>query len=187
MIVALTGTDRHQASDLAQQLAQLRASAGSKVLLLSKQHGAAQVDLRQPYDDVVIDMADHVYSEEALAAAGVIVVLIQPDELERQDHGALLGRIQHAQEANPQAQVLVAVGRTAQALTPHEVGCVLVFVAQIASARLVDTLVLGAGGAYRSRHGAPELDQHKRASALCATELRHLYRQVFQPALSTVD
>lgn len=187
MIVALTGTDRHQASDLAQQLAQLRASAGSKVLLLSKQHGAAQVDLRQPYDDVVIDMAAHVYSEEALAAAGVIVVLIQPDELERQDHGALLGRIQHAQEANPQAQVLVAVGRTAQALTPHEVGGVLVFVAQIASARLVDTLVLGAGGAYRGRHSALELDEHKRASALCASGLRHLYRQVFQPALSTVD
>ncbi|WGG51178.1 hypothetical protein [Rugamonas sp. DEMB1] len=183
MIVALTGmTDNPAASDLAQQLALLRASAGSKVLLLTQQHGPAQVDLRQPYDDVVIDTAGNCDSEAVLAAAGVIVVLIQPDELEMHDHGALLLRVRHAQEANPQAQVLVAVGHAAQALTPHEVGCVLVFVAQIASARLVDTLVLGAGGAYGTRHSALEMDDFKWENALCATEVRHLYRQVFQPA-----
>nr|WP_233410523.1 hypothetical protein [Rugamonas sp. CCM 8940] len=176
-------SDDPAASDLAEQLALLRASAGSKVLLLSRQHGPAQADLRQSYDDVVIDTAGNVDGEAVLAAAGVIVVLIQPAELETHDHGALLARVRHAQEANPQAQVLVAIGHTAQALTPHEVGCVLVFVAQIASARLVDTLVLGAGGAYRTRHSTLELDDFKCENALCASEVRHLYRQVFQPAL----
>jgi hypothetical protein len=61
----------------------------------------------------------------------------------------------------------VALRGPRAAWTPHEVGCVLVFVAQIAPARLVDTLMLDCdGGTYRPCRGSNE-------------GLRHLYRQVF--------
>ena len=184
MIVALTGMDDEAASDLAQELALLRASAGGKVLLVSPAQTAQAcglLDPRSSYDDVVIGAGSGT-SALTLAAAGVIVVLIRPAELEARGHDTLLERIHRARAVNPHMQVLVSVAHAKQALSPHEVGCVLVFVAQISSARLADTLVLDDSGAYHTRHSEMELDAYKTTDSLCAPEVRHLYRQVFNAA-----
>lgn len=181
MIVALDSIDeRAGAAALAQALAALRAKSGNKVLLATHSdvmRGAAL------YDDVVVDTcgASAADSAAVLAAAGVIVVLIRPSELETARHAALLARICIARAANPRAQVLVMVSDTQQALSPHDAGCVLVFVARIASARLADTLVLDDSGAvYRPGHREPDAQIDK--LALSAPEVRHLYGQVFYGA-----
>lgn len=181
MIVALTGMDDAAASDLAQKLALLRTAAGGKVLLVSPAQ-AAEPQPPHGYDDVVIDTGDNGGSAQALAMAGVIVVLIRPCDLEAHRHRALLERIKRASEINPQARVLVSVAREDHDLSPHEVGCILVFVAQISSARLADMLVLDERGSYHTRHSELEPAGARHGDALCAPEVRNLYRQVFQAA-----
>jgi hypothetical protein len=172
MIVALASTDDSSAAGLASTLAALRTSSGSKVLLVKRgeAQGPAQFMLDRAYDDVVIDASgdDSGAAGAALAAAGVIIALIPRAEMEARDAGALLRRIKAALDANPRAEVLVAIGDANKTLSAHEVGNILVFVAQLASARLADTLVLDDSGAYHPRHGA--------------TGVRHLYSQVFRAA-----
>ena len=179
MIVALTGMDDAAASDLAQKLALLRTAAGGKVRLVSPDQ-VAGLQPRPFYDDVVINTGDNSGSAHALAMASVIVVLINPRDLEAHRHRALLERIKHASEINPQARVLVSVAREDHDLSPHAVGCILVFVAQISSARLADMLVLDEHGSYHSRHSEFEPAGINHGDALCAPEVRNLYRQVFQ-------
>jgi hypothetical protein len=185
MIIALTGMEGNGAvSDLAEQLAMLRCSAGSKVLLVSDPRAEGMAPNAAHYDDIVIDASGCGAGADAAAldGAGVIVALIRPAELEQRNHTALQQRLRQAQAANPGARVLVAVGHSSAPLSPHQVGCILVFVAQIASARLADTLVLDEHGAYHPRHSELELDAYKTEDALCAPEVRHLYRQVFRGA-----
>ena len=171
MIVALAATDGNAAAmNLAQDLADLRTVAGNKVLLVSRQCTPCRADARKRYDDVVIDVSGALHGDDAalaLAAAGVIVVLVDPAELGAQRLSALLTRIKQAQRTNPGAAVLVTVAHGRQALSAYQAGCILVFVAQIPSARLSDTLVLDETGGYRHAHGAPD-------------EVRGLYRQVFE-------
>jgi len=176
MIIALTGTDDHAASDLAQQLALLRTAAGASVLLMSSAH-AQRMRRSLRYDDIVICTAN---GAMALSMAGVIVVLVRPADLQDQQQSELLARIRHAVDLNPHARVLVSVAHGARELSPQEVGKVLVFVAQMKSARLADRLVLDESGAYHTRHSvlAHEDDQEM----LCAPEVRYLYRQVFHGA-----
>jgi len=168
MIVALASNGNNgAAASLAQALAALRASSGNKVLFVKQDQRQPQLTSDLAYDDVVIDASSgDGDGGAALAVAGVIVVLIHPAELEAQHDAALLQRIKTAIDANPRAEVLVAVSHGEQALSAHEVGNILVFVAQLSSARLADTLVLDENGAYHPRHGA--------------TEVRHLYGQVFR-------
>jgi hypothetical protein len=169
MILALAAGDCDAASELAQDLADLRATTGRKVLLVSHQHAPARDDLHHGYEDIVFDLsaAPPTDGDLVLKAAGVILVLVDPAELAAPCMAQLAARIRQGLAANPGAEVLVALRGPRAAWTPHEVGCVLVFVAQIAPARLVDTLMLDCdGGTYRPCHGSNE-------------GLRHLYRQVF--------
>lgn len=179
MIIALTGTDDQAASDLAEQLALLRTAAGGRVLLLTTPH-APGARRRQPYDDIVINASDASEGNGALALslAGVIVVLVRPGDLQGRQQSALRARIRQAIELNPGARVLVAVAHGARELSPQEVGNILIFVAQIESARLADRLVLDENGRYHTRHSvlASGLEDEE---AVCAPEVRHLYRQVF--------
>jgi hypothetical protein len=181
MIVALTGMeDNPGVSDLAEDLAMLRVAAGSKVLLVSPNPGAYDPQL---YDDLVIDASDR-GTDAALARAAVIVALVRPEELEQRNHAALLERVRRAQDTNPRARVLVTVAHGSQALSAHQTGCLLVFVAQLPGARLADTLVLDDHGAYHSHHSELELDSRKTAYVLCAPEVRHLYSEVFRRSAS---
>jgi hypothetical protein len=177
MIVALTGNDNNGAvADLAEELALLRVAAGNRVLLVCPEPCAYDPQL---YDDLVIDASHNTTRDAAsLADAAVIVALLRHEDLEHRDHAALLARLRAASEANPGARVLVAVTHGRQPLTPHQTGCLLVFVAQLPGARLADTLVLD-HDTYHSYHSALEADAYKTANVLCAPEVRHLYRQVF--------
>jgi len=181
MIVALTGTDDDAASDLAQQLALLRTAAGGRVLLMSSPQ-APRTRRRQPYDDIVINAGhtDGGTGSMALAMAGVIVVLVRPCDLEAGGQEALLSRVRHAIEINPGARVLVSVANETRQLSPQAVGSILVFVAQISSARLADMLVLDDSGLYHTRHSVLARASQDDGDAMCAPEVRHLYRQVFQ-------
>ncbi|MDR7050345.1 hypothetical protein J2X54_002826 [Duganella sp. 3397] len=180
MIVALTGNNEHDGnhavSDLAEELALLRVAAGNRVLLVCPEPCAYDPQL---YDDLVID-ASHNQARDAasLAGAAVIVALLRRADLEHQDHAALLARLREASAANPGARLLVTVAHGSEPLTPHQTGCLLVFVAQLPGARLADTLVLD-HDTYHSHHSAFEADAYKTANVLCAPEVRHLYRQVF--------
>ena len=180
MIVALTGNNEHDGnhavSDLAEELALLRVAAGNRVLLVCPEPCAYDPQL---YDDLVID-ASHNQARDAasLAGAAVIVALLRRADLEHQDHAALLARLREASAANPGARLLVTVAHSSEPLTPHQTGCLLVFVAQLPGARLADTLVLD-HDTYHSHHSAFEADAYKTANVLCAPEVRHLYRQVF--------
>lgn len=177
MIVALTGNDNNDSvADLAEELALLRVAAGNRVLLVCPEPCAYDPQL---YDDLVID-ASHDTARDAasLAGAAVIVALLRHEDLEHRDHAALLARLRAASAANPGARMLVAVTHGRQPLTPHQTGCLLVFVAQLPGARLADTLVLDRD-TYHSYHSALEADAYKTANVLCAPEVRHLYRQVF--------
>jgi hypothetical protein len=178
MIVALTGMESNGAvADLAEDLAMLRVAAGKRVLLVSPNPGPYDPQL---FDDLVID-ASQSSEQRALARAAVIVVLMRPQELEQGSHQQLLARLRAAQEANPAAQMLVTVAHGRRPLSPHQAGCVLVFVAQLPHARLADTLVLDDGGdSYHSHHSELELDAYKADCKLCAPEVRHLYSQIFQ-------
>ena len=200
MIVALTGMDGNATvSDLAEDLAMLRVAAGSRVLLVSPNPGAYDPQL---YDDLVIDAsqrdADAINAparstetaahpaadagaDAALARAAVIVALVRPADIEQGDHAGFLARLRRARHANPGARVLVTVAHGSRPLTPHQTGCLLVFVAQIPGARLADTLELDQRGAtYHSHHSELELDCRKTAYVLCAPEVRHLYSEVFR-------
>lgn len=180
MIVALTGNNEHDGnhavSDLAEELALLRVAAGNRVLLVCPEPCAYDPQL---YDDLVID-ASHNQARDAasLAGAAVIVALLRRADLEHQDHASLLARLREASAANPGARLLVTVAHGSEPLTPHQTGCLLVFVAQLPGARLADTLVLD-HDTYHSHHSAFEADAYKTANVLCAPEVRHLYRQVF--------
>ena len=178
MIVALTGIDGDSAvSDLAEDLAMLRVAAGKRVLLVSPNPGPYDPQL---FDDLLIDVS-HCGEDRALERATVIVVLLRPEELERSGEKLLLERLHKAQHANPGAQVLVTVAHGRRPLSPHQTGCVLVFVAQLQHARLADTLVLDDDGdSYHSHHSELELDAYKTDRKLCAPEVRHLYREIFR-------
>ena len=178
MIVALTGTTGNAAvSDLAEDLAMLRVAAGKRVLLVSPNPGPYDPQL---FDDLLIDASER-NEDRGLTQAAVIVVLLHPDELEKSCHQLLLERLHKAQQANPRAQVLVTVAHGRRPLSPHQAGCVLIFVAQLEHARLADTLVLDDGGdSYHSHHSELELDAYKADRKLCAPEVRHLYREVFR-------
>ena len=183
MIVALTGSTEHDGnhavSDLAEELALLRVAAGNRVLLVCPEPCAYDPQL---YDDLVIDASRNEERDEAsLAGAAVIVALLRRADLQHpdhQDHAPLLARLRAASAANPGARMLVTVAHGSEPLTPHQTGCLLVFVAQLPGARLADTLVLD-HDTYHSHHSAFEADAYKTANVLCAPEVRHLYRQVF--------
>ena len=183
MIVALTGTDDHAASDLAQQLALLRTAAGGRVLLMASAQ-APRTRRRQPYDDIVISTGTESEGNGAMALtmAGVIVVLVRPADLQGRQPSPLLARIRQAIDLNPGARVLVSVAHGARELTPQEVGNILIFVAQLASARLADRLVLDESGVYHTRHSVMADTDDQADTTLCAPELRYLYRQVFHGA-----
>ncbi|MPQ59355.1 hypothetical protein [Duganella sp. FT27W] len=176
MIVALTGNTEHDGnhavSDLAEELALLRVAAGNRVLLVCPEPCAYDPQL---YDDLVIDASR---DGTSLAGAAVIVALLRRADLEHQNHAPLLARLRAASAANPGARMLVTVAHGSEPLTPHQTGCLLVFVAQLPGARLADTLVLD-HDTYHSHHSAFEADAYKTANVLCAPEVRHLYRQVF--------
>ena len=182
MIIALTGTDDQAASDLAQQLALLRTADGRRVLLVSS--AQPHIRRRQPHDDIVINASPGGEGSGtlALSMAGVIVVLVRPADLQERTQSALLARIRHAIDVNPGARVLVSVAHGARELTPQEVGNILVFVAQMESARLADRLVLDEGGVYHTRHSALSHAGDEDAEMMCAPEVRYLYRQVFHGA-----
>ena len=188
MIVALTGMDGNRdVSDLAEELALLRVAAGNRVLLVCPDPGAYDPQL---YDDLVVDASRFADSrasstsardkaDAALARAGVIVALLRREELDRSNHAALLERLREAQRANPGVRVLVTVAHGSVPLSAHQTGCVLVFVAQLPGARLADMLILDEKGAYHSHHSELEPAMYKTANVLCAPEVRHLYREVF--------
>jgi hypothetical protein len=184
MIVALTGMDGDGAvSDLAEDLAMLRVAAGKRVLLVSPNPGPYDPQL---FDDLLIDASQR-GEDRALARAAVIVVLLRPEEPEQNGHQLLLDRLRTAQLANPGAQVLVTVAHGRRPLSPHQTGCVLVFVAQLRHARLADTLVLDDdGGSYHSHHSELELDVYKTDRKLCAPEVRHLYREIFRNRMEDI-
>ncbi len=187
MRAALIGVDGDSAvADLAEDLAMLRVGDGKRVLLVAPNPGAYD---ERFYDDLVIDashlgaahVAANAKADAALARAGVILVLLRPQALERDGCAALLSRLQKAQRLNPGARMLVAVAHGRRPLTPHQAGCVLVFVAQLPHARLADTLVLDEGDdTYHSRHSELEPQAYKEDCKLCAPEVRHLYREIFR-------
>lgn len=183
MIVALASLDqRISAAPLARALAALRASDGSRVTLRSPR----AADPRQPCDDELIDASDAASGgdgsgdgDAALRSAGVIVLLLRPEDAASARTAARRRRIQRALEANPHAVVLVALAHRRAALSPHEVGAILVFVAQMGVARLADMLVLdGRDDRYRTLH-CPAAGQGGDGAAMTMAEVRHLYRQVF--------
>jgi len=188
MIVALTGMDGNRdVSDLAEELALLRVAAGNRVLLVCPDPGAYDPRL---YDDLVVDASRitdagtsptpaRAKADAALARASVIVALLRREELERPDHAPLLERLRAAQLANPGARILVTVAHGSVPLSAHQTGCVLVFVAHLPGARLADMLILDEQGAYHSHHSELEPQRYKSANVLCAPEVRHLYREVF--------
>ncbi|MRW87608.1 hypothetical protein GJ698_26405 [Pseudoduganella sp. FT26W] len=180
MIVALTGMDGDSAvADLAEDLAMLRVAAGKRVLLVSPNPGPYDAQL---YDDLVIDASQR--DDLALARANVVLALLRPEALERDGCAAVLARLQAAQRVNPAARLLVTVAHGRRPLSPHQAGCLLVFVAQLPQARLADTLVLADGeDTYHSRHSELELQAYKEDRKLCAPEVRHLYREIFRPRL----
>lgn len=114
----------------------------------------------------------------ALSMAGVIVVLVRPADLQGRQQSALRARIRQALDLNPGARVLVAVAHGARDLSPQEVGNILIFVAQIESARLAERLVLDENGRYHTRHSVLASGAEDEET-VCAPEVRHLYRQVF--------
>lgn len=188
MIVALASLDHQAASSrLADELAALRASAGSKVILISRGHLPTPADWCRRYDDVLIDTSGIAPSESAavLAVAAVIVVLVLPSELAEGGDDRLLARIRCALDANPRARVLVVVGHAQGLLSPHEVGNILVFVARIGTATLADTLVLDEAGTYHARHSEPVIAGDASGNRLSVPEIRHLYRQVFTGAATS--
>jgi hypothetical protein len=149
------------------------------VALTGMDGDGAVSDDPQLFDDLLID-ASHRGEDRALERAMVIVVLLRPEELERGSLQLLLERLHKAQHANPGAQVLVTVAHGRRPLSPHQTGCVLVFVAQLRQARLADTSVLDDGGdSYHSHHSELEPDAYKMDRKLCAPEVRHLYREIF--------
>jgi hypothetical protein len=180
MIVALTGMDCDNAvADLAEDLAMLRVAAGKRVLLVSPNPGPYDAQL---YDDLVIDASQR--DDLALARANVVLALLRPEALERDGCADVLARLQAAQRVNPAARLLVTVAHGRRPLSPHQAGCLLVFVAQLPHARLADTLVLADGeDTYHSRHSELELQAYKEDRKLCAPEVRHLYREIFRPRL----
>jgi hypothetical protein len=182
MIVALTGVDGDSAvADLAEDLAMLRVAAGKRVLLVAPNPGVYDAQL---YDDLVVNASPQgaPRADAALARASVILALLQPEALEQADACAtLLARLRLAQRANPGSRVLVTVAHGRRALTAHQVGCLLVLVAQLPHARLADTLVLDEDATtYHSRHSELELQAYKQDRRLCAPEVRHLYREIFR-------
>ena len=183
MIIALTGTDQQAASDLAQQLALLRTADSRRVLLVSSAQ-APHTRRRHPYDDIVINACPGGDGSGALALsmAGVIVVLARPADLRDRAQNALLARIRHATDVNPGARVLVSIAHGTRELTPREVGNILLFVAQMDSARLADRLVLDESGVYHTRHSVLAHAGEEDDEMMCAPEVRYLYRQVFHGA-----
>lgn len=180
MIVAITGVDGDSAvADLAEDLAMLRVAAGKRVLLVSPNPGPYDAQL---YDDLVIDASQR--DDLALARANVVLALLRPEALARDGCADVLARLQAAQRVNPAARLLVTVAHGRRPLSPHQAGCLLVFVAQLPHARLADTLVLADGeDTYHSRHSELELQAYKEDRKLCAPEVRHLYREIFRPRL----
>jgi hypothetical protein len=177
MIVALTGVDGDSAvADLAEDIAMLRVAAGKRVLLVSPHPCAYDAQL---YDDLVIDASQR--DDLALARAGVILALLRPESLEHDRCTDLLTRLRAIRHVNPAARLLVTVAHGRRPLSPHQAGCLLVFVAQLPHARLADTLVLADGeDTYHSRHSELELHAYKEDRKLCAPEVRHLYREIFR-------
>lgn len=180
MIIALMGTDGSAASDLAQQLALLRTYDGSRVLLMTSPHsqGARR---RLPYDDIVIttDAGNNDTETLALALASVIVILVVPGDLQPRPPTALLSRVRAAISLNPGARILVSVAHGKRDLSAQEVGNILVFVAQLAPARLAEQLLLDQRGSYHTRHSALAQAGQEDEQRMCAPEVRYLYRQVF--------
>lgn len=181
MIVALTGIDGDSAvADLAEDLAMLRVAAGKRVLLVSPNPGPYDPQL---FDDLVINAAPR-GQDAGAARASVILALLRPEALERDGCANLLARLKVLQGVTPSARMLVTVAHGRRPLTAHQVGCVLVFVAQLPHARLADTLILEEGrDTYHSRHSELELPAYKQDRKLCASEVRHLYREIFPAAL----
>ncbi|MYM40300.1 hypothetical protein [Duganella qianjiadongensis] len=183
MILALISTEPAAAAELGQQLALLRTTEGKRVLLQDSA-GTAGRPAHPPYDDTVIyaSAAHDSNHAAALAMASLIVVLLQPDDLQQQHTTAqLLNLLRGAASHNPAARILVSVAHGARELSVQEVGNILLFVAQLESARLVEQLVLDERGAYYTRHSALAHADEEDDQVLCTPEVRHLYRQVFAP------
>lgn len=180
MIIALISADAGAATDLAQQLALLRLYEGRHVLLLTSRrpHGRRP---RVHYEDIVLASGTIGADAEALALsmASVIVVLVSPAELQQHQAGTLLARVHAAIRLNPAARVLVSVIHGTRDLSAREVGNILVFVAQLAPARLAEQWVLDEQGSYHTRHSARVRADQENEQLLCAPEVRYLYRQVF--------
>ena len=176
MIIAFESTDQHvSGSPVAMALARLRTATGRRTEVLVAESVGNLPAVSRGNDEVLIDTSTSGSERSAtvLAAAEVIVVLVDPHTLD--ERGPYhLGRLRRAAAANPRGRVLVTVAPSAEPISLDEAARVLIFVASLGRAKLADTLVLGDQGAYVAHHG-PAC-----GAALGMSELRHLYRQVFQ-------
>lgn len=176
MIVAFESTDQQvSGSSLAMALARLRTAIGRPTAVLVADSVANLSAVSRGEDEVLVDTSASTSGRSAsvLAAAEVIVVLVDPHTLDERGPYQL-GRLRRAAAANPRARILVTVAPSAAPMSLDEAARVLIFVASIGTAKLADTLVLGEEGACTAHHGPAG------GAALGMSELHHLYRQVFQ-------
>lgn len=188
MIVTVAGhAGAANHASFAPMLAQLRASAGRKVLLLNADPGHARhpaaasgvpirvlsgrrlqdeiADLAPRYQDIMIDI-DLVAAREsrpALVAAGLLIVPLEAGHVDVDADYGLVARINSARMFNPGLRVVFVILEDGSgAPTAEQMAALRKLVAHVMAARLAATVIHAAG-----------------ATAPAADEMANLYREVF--------
>jgi chromosome partitioning protein len=139
-------------------------------------------NLAPRYNDIVIDTEgrDSLGSRSALIAARVVIIPVQPDQMDSASEEKLIARIDAARLFNPSLRVLFVIAGVKDDPSMGDLAAVRSLVAKIRAATLAD-MVIHEQAAIRNAFGKGlSMSEYTPAEIRATAEMTNLYSQVFK-------
>lgn len=139
-------------------------------------------NLTPRYNDIVIDTEgrDSMGSRSALIAARLVIIPIQPDQMDPASEKNLIARIDMARLFNPSLRVLFVIACAKDAPSIQEFAAVRLLVAKITAATLANTVIHEQAAIHSAFDEGLSISEYKPADMRAIAEMMNFYREVFK-------
>ncbi len=133
------------------------------------------------YNDIVIDTEgrDSMGSRSALIAARIVIIPIQPDQMDPASEKKLIMRIDKARLVNPRLRVLFVIACVQDDPSLQELASVRSLVAKVAAATLANTVIHEQAAIRCAFDEGLSISEYQPADKRASAEMMNLYREVF--------
>lgn len=134
------------------------------------------------YSDIVIDTEgrDSMGSRSALIAAQIVIIPIQPNQMDLASEKKLITRIDTALLYNPRLRVLFVIACVKDDPSMQELATVRLLVAKITAATLANTVIHEQSAIRSAFDEGLSISEYKPADMRAIAEMMNLYREIFK-------